>query len=277
MGAASVRLANVWAARVERSSKCVSKEASFDTERFPYVSHLKNGEVVPCGVSSYDEQTLGFQSPFIKGTEIESPHIKAIEFKPSKVPDPKEEPSSELEKWLSEIRVAEQETAFGIDLVKLERALTVLRFNRDNPPSHLLVANTGDLKRGKLLGINGQMIQFDSKLRKLTIPINRVAWVMGMVSKPEELPDDPVVVNDAPDITGGVRVTLTDGSILILGPLESKDGKLFGHSLIYGEMTVTVNSIHHLHFGNYETELFKSVFEEWVVRPGKEPEFDRDK
>jgi hypothetical protein len=273
VGAASVRLANVWEVRVERSSKRISKDASFDTEWFPHVLHLKNGEVVPCGVSSYNEQTLGFQSPFIKGTEIESTHIKAIEFKPSKVPDPKDEPSSELEKWLSEIRVAEQETAIGIDPVKLERALTVPRFNRDNPPSHLPVANSGDLKRDKLLGINGQMIQFDSKLRKLTIPINRVARVVD-VSKPEELPDDPVVVNDAPDITGGVRVTLTNGSILILGPLESKDGKLSGHSPIYGE--VTVNSIDHLRFGNYETELFKSVFEEWVVRPGKEPEFGRD-
>ena len=43
--------------------------------------------------------------------------------------------------------------------MKLERALTVPRFNRDNPPNHILVANNGDLKRGKLLGINGQTIR----------------------------------------------------------------------------------------------------------------------
>ena len=35
---------------------------------------------------------------------------------------------------------------------KLERALTVPRFSRDNPPNHILVANNGDLKRGKTLG-----------------------------------------------------------------------------------------------------------------------------
>ena len=48
--------------------------------------------------------------------------------------------------------------------VKLERALTVPRFNRDTPPNHILVAENGDMKRGKLLGFNGETIQFDSKV-----------------------------------------------------------------------------------------------------------------
>ena len=289
-----MRLADSGVARVECSSNRVSKGLPFDTEQFPNVLHLKNGEVIPCQVSSYDEQTLGFQSPFIIGRKIDSPFVRGIEFKPSRRPDPKEEPSSELDRWLNEIRVAEQKTSFGIDLVKLERVLTVPRFNRDNPPSHLLVANTGDLKRGKLLGINGQTIQFDSKLRKLTIPINRVAQVVG-VGKPEENPDSrqllsivpepqmqklpaikPVVVNDAPGVTGCVRVTLADGSILVFEPLESKDGKLLGRSPIYGEIAVPVKSIHHLHFGDDEADSFKSVFAEWVGRPGKEPEFGDD-
>ena len=63
---------------------------------------------------------------------------------------------------------------------KLERALTVPRFNRDNPPNHILVANNGDLKRGKLLGIKGQTIQFDSKLREFSVPIDRVARVVDV-------------------------------------------------------------------------------------------------
>ena len=256
--AESVRLAETSKARVERSSKRVSKGAPFDTEQFPDVLHLKNGEVIPCQVSSYDEKTLGFQSPFIKGRKIDSTHVKAIEFKPSKSPEPDEESSSELDEgfrwesrglpkakgdnWLNEILGPEQKTSLGIDPVKLERALTVPRFKRDNPPSHILVAKTGDLIRGSLLGISGQTIQFESKLRKLAIPITRVARVVD-VSKPEEDGDKPVVVNDAPDVKGRVRVTLADGSILLLDPLESKDGKLLGRSPIYGEMAVPCQSI----------------------------------
>ena len=64
---------------------------------------------------------------------------------------------------------------------KLERALTVPRFNRDTPPNHILVAENGDMKRGKLLGFNGETIQFDSKLRQFSVPIDRVArWSMSV-------------------------------------------------------------------------------------------------
>ena len=64
--------------------------------------------------------------------------------------------------------------------VKLERALTVPRFNRDTPPNHILVAENGDMKRGKLLGFNGETIQFDSKLRQFSVPIDRVARVVDV-------------------------------------------------------------------------------------------------
>ena len=266
---ASVRLAPTGESGIERSSKRVSQGLSFDKERFPNMLHLKSGEVIPCQVSSYDEKIFGFQSPFITGRKIDSPFVKGIEFKPLKRSDSNEEPLSKLEQWLNEIRDVEQKSSLDIDLVKLERALTVPRFNRNNPPSHLLAANTGDFKRGKLLTINGQTIQFDSKLRKLTIPINRVAWVIN-VSKPEEQSNSPVVVNN---ILNRVRITLVDRSILIFEPLRSQDGMLFGRSPIYGKVAVPVNSIHYLHFGNYEVESPKSVFEEWVVRPSKEPEF----
>ena len=230
--------------------------------------HLKNGEVIPCQALSYDEKMLNFQSPFITERKIVSLFVKGIEFKPSERPEPNEEPSTELE-WLRKTRNTEQKSSLGIDLGKLERALTVPRFNRDNPPSHLLVANTGDFKRGKLLTFNRQTIQFDSKLRKLTIPINRVARIID-VSRSEEHPNTPVIVSNASNL---VQITLADRSILIFEPLRSQDGMLFGHSPIYGAVTVPVNSLHYLHFGDYKGESPKPVFEEWVVRPGKEPEF----
>jgi len=214
----SLRLANTGGARIERNSKSVTKGPSFDKKEFPSLLHLKNGEIIPCQILSYNENTLSFQSPFIKGRQIDSTHVKAIEFS-------------------GRTSGAKSSDAVIIEDVKLECALTVPRFKRDNPPSHIVVAATGDLMRGSLLNISGQTIQFESKLRKLAIPINRMARVVD-VSKPEEHPDKPVVANDAPDIKGKVRVTLADGSILVFEPLESKDGRLLGRSPIYGEMAV---------------------------------------
>ena len=264
-----VRLAYTGEYGIERSSGRVSRSSLFDKKQFPNMLHLKTGEVIPCQVSSYDEKVFSFQSPFITGRKIDSPFVKGIEFKPSKRSDPNEERSSRLDLRRNEIRGVEQKPSLGIDSVKLERALTVPRFNRDNPPSHLLVANTGDFKRGKLLTIDGQTLQFDSKLRQLNIPINRVARVVD-VSRLEERSNTSIAVTNALSL---VRITLADRSILAFEPLTSQDGKLLGHSPIYGTVAVPVNSIHYLHFGSYAVELLKPVFEEWVVRPSKEPEF----
>ena len=265
---APVRLAPTGEYGIKRSSKRVSQESLFDTERFPNMLHLKNGEVIPCQALSYDEKMLSFQSPFITERKIASLFVKGIEFKPSERPEPNEESSIKLD-WLRKAPHREQKSSLDIDLVKLERALTVPRFNRNSPPSHLLVAHTGDFKRGKLLSFNRQTIQFDSKLRKLTIPINRVARIID-VSRSEEQPNKPVIINNASNL---VQITLADRSILIFEPLRSQDGMLFGHSPIYGAVAVPVNSLHYLHFGGYEGESLKPVFEEWVVRPSKEPEF----
>ena len=162
--------------------------------------------------------------------------------------------------------------------VKLERALTVPRFNRDTPPNHILVAENGDMKRGKLLGFNGETIQFDSKLRQFSVPIDRVARVVDVSVNS----DQPSAVGRSAEsrqpITDSqyeVSIRLTDGSILIFEPLEVVDDKLLGRSPIYGALTVPIDSIQHLYFGD-TTESFEAAFEAWVVRPAKEPQFGED-
>ncbi len=217
-------------ARVERSSERVSKGAPFDTEQFLDVLHLKNGEVIPCQVSFYDENTLSFQSPFIRGRKIDTAHVKGIEFT-----------GGTSGAWNKDTVI--------IEGMKFEHALTVPRFKRDNPPNHILVAKTDDLKRGNLLVITSQTIQFESKLRELTVPVNRVARVVD-VRKPEEDTDEPATVTDDPE--GTVRATLYDGSILMFEAIESRDGRLLGRSPIYGEMSIPTESFQQINFGGFE-------------------------
>lgn len=331
----AVRLANTRAAYIERNNRRASKTWPIDTSRFRHVLHLRNGEILPCQISSYSEATIGFRSPFISVQHIDSASVKALEFSGrthATYFNRRRVTSGEgsytvlargelqhgelvgnrivirnvggggefnLEKMLAEggninlengeikVIVDGKEVNFRPDQVhwtesmlnggessqldvKLERALTVPRFSRDNPPSHILVAENGDMKRGKLLGFNGQTIQFDSKLRQVSVPIERVARVVN-VSKED--------VNSEQDDSGQskasqpeISVRLTDGSILVFEPLEVRDGTLLGRSSIYGEIVLPVDSIQHLYFGN-TTGSFKAAFEEWVVRPAKEPEF----
>ena len=71
-----------------------------------------------------------------------------------------------------------------------------------------------------------------------------------------------------------VRAKLWDGSLLIFEPLEVRDGLLRGQSSIYGTMSLPVDGIARLNFGEFEDHKFQSAFRQWTLRPGREPEFD---
>jgi hypothetical protein len=267
-----LRLASGSVGRIERRSRAVKQGPAFDTEQFPCLLHLRSGEIIPCQVLSYDQRTLGFESPFIEQRQLDALHIKAIEFLSPERRDTVRRPASRTETWLDDILGPEQQSFFGIDSVKLKRALTVPRFNRNSPPSHILMANNGDLKRGSLLGLNTRTIQFESKLRTQTIPLTRLARVVN-VRTPQQ---DPRAPFETPiDMTGKVRASLADGSVLVFAPLEAKDGKLIGRSAIYGDMAIPGASIQELHLGDFEEEHFKSLFAAWVSQPAQEPAFGK--
>lgn len=347
-----VRIANDLSPRVERNSKRISRLQPFDVKMFPHLLHLKNGEVIPCQVMSYNDAAISFRSPFISETRIDAAHIKGIEFTRDKTharkenrnpititggdkhriiledgrileaklsrPDankvqiiintekmnvkeiPKKAVAIEgnfpndadaLKRWV-ELRFDPLEIQTEKLDEKLERALTVPRFNRENPPNHILVANNGDLKRGKLLGINAETIQFDSKLKKITVPIDRVARVVDISAEDLEesaketidkedsdnrqQPPTKAESQDSKTMQSVVRFALIHNPILIFEPTEVKGDKLFGRSPIYGEVSVPINSIQYIHFGE-KAKSFKSIFEEWVARPAKEPDFGEDR
>ena len=206
---------------------------------------------------------------------IDGNNVEIGELKPGDVLMLKDLPG--IGEWI-EFAPSQQKPEYSKLDVKLKRALTVPRFNRNSPPSHILVAENGDMKRGKLLNFNEQSIQFDSKLRRFSVPIDRVVRIVDVSAEDGQL---SAVNHQSSTISRGkdnqsseseVGVRLTDGSILIFAPLEVKDEALLGHSSIYGEITVPVGSIEHLYFGD-TTASFSGPFEAWVVRPAKEPTF----
>ena len=347
-----VRLANNRSARIERNNKHVSRLQPFDIKMFPHLLHLKNGEVIPCQILSYDKTSINFRSPFISTTHMDSTYMKGIEFTRSKTHGRKEnrnpititggnkhriiledgqileaimrrtedgktkiivnneklggnpkvvvvggdfaanDPAVVLKRGI-EVMYDPLETQTEELDVKLERALTLPRFNRDNPPNHILVANNGDLKRGNLISINGQIIQFESNLKKVFIPINRVARIIDIsVNNPDQStketasdekgsdahqePPTKTENQDTKTTQAEVRFALIHNPILIFEPLSVKGDKLYGRSPIYGETSVPVKSLQYLHFGD-KAKSFKSVFEEWVIRPAKEPDYGEDR
>ena len=340
----AVRLANTQTAYIERNNRRASKMWPFDTSQFRHVLHLRNGEIIPCQISSYSEETVGFQSPFIGAHLIDSAYVKALEFSGRthanymdgglstssrlshivgqggenavniKIQGVKGQEGAPLENFVvldannvdvelkdgkmilmvdgQELVIRPGQQLDGVLFnpakskdhkldVKIERALTVPRFNRDTPPNHILVAENGDMRRGKLLGFNGETIQFDSKLRRFSVPIDRVARVVDVsvnshqpsaISSQKEQNPLPLTADSRQPsaVRKKLTVRLTDGSILVFEPLEVEEDKLLGRSPIYGEMTVPIENIRNLYFGD-TTKSFEAAFEAWVVRPAKEP------
>ena len=61
------------------------------------------------------------------------------------------------------------------------------------------------MKRGKLLGFNGQTIQFDSKLRQFSVPINRVARVVNVSVDNDQQPEVSSEKRTKPIFSDGFR------------------------------------------------------------------------
>ena len=64
--------------------------------------------------------------------------------------------------------------------------------------------------------------------------------------------------------------------IVIFEPNEVKGERLLGTSAIYGDISVPLQSIQYIHFGE-KAKSFKSVFADWVVRPAIEPHSNTDR
>lgn len=337
-----VRIANNLSPRIERNNKHVSRLHQFDVKTYPHLMHLKNGEVFPCQVISYDKVRINFFSPFVKATHIDTKHIKAIEFSRGKTHSRKEnrnpititggnkhriilEDGRIMEGKMRRTKVGNLEIevdtgnpnekmkivfsggnaldndalAFkkAVELVfdpletkdteldvKLERALTIPRFNRDNPPKHILVAKNGDMKRGDFINFDGKIIQFASNLKTHDIPIDRVARIVDISTDDTEQPinNEEQQEHPKPDsqqsetAQSTVRFALIHNPIMIFKPIEVKDDRFLGHSQIYGDVSIPVKSIQYLHFGD-KAKSFKSVFEKWVARSAIEPDFGADR
>ena len=66
-------------------------------------------------------------------------------------------------------------------------ALTIPRFRRDNPPTHVLIAATGDLLRGRLMAVSDKDVQFESRLETLRIGRERIAAIVFLDPPKKEL------------------------------------------------------------------------------------------
>ncbi|MDB5335399.1 MAG: thiol-disulfide isomerase-like thioredoxin [Planctomycetaceae bacterium] len=217
--------------------------------------HLRSGDTLPCQVESIDERGVTFKSANTKATFAPHERIKALELRLDAKP------------------VKIQKTRF-------ERLLTLPRMQRDNPPEHLIRSLEGDYLRGRIVGMNDNVLEIEMRLEGKKIArdqITRILWLhpdesaKAAVTKPAETAD--------PKVPAGIRVQAVprSGNRLTFFAQELMGKTLSGQSEVLGACHVEIDQIDQLLLGAAIEETAATLaFNQWKLRPATDPLPDPD-
>ncbi len=155
-----------------------------------------------------------------------------------------------------------------VDSEARDRALTVPRFRRDRPPTHVVIAPNGDLLRGHLIRVTENQVWFTSRLEDFRFERSRIAAIIWL--HPEGEAEPPRLDATAPV----VRAVLDGGLGLVLAPERMTEEQLVGRSAVLGQCSIPVSAIRELYAGNYSVGEQRFAYADWSVTPGMEPRWD---
>jgi len=166
-----------------------------------------------------------------------------------------------------EITATESEARQTVADLMLRQMLTIPRFRRDNPATHVLVSPAGDLLRGRLTSLDDQSVRFVSRLSEFNFERRRAAAVVWL----HPLQETPAPAWD-PELPV-IRVLLGNGDlIVVMNPERMADGRLVGHSPILGRCEVPIETIRELHAGGFGPLNDAKMYAHWIPELAPEPD-----
>ncbi len=162
-----------------------------------------------------------------------------------------------------------------------QRTLTVPRFRRDDPSTHVIIAPNGDLLRGRLLGIDDQYVSFESKLEVFRFERERIAsiiWLPKLAVKQDDQDKKKIeqsvkTVKENEQDLSEIQLRLAHGFSMSLNPQMAKADKLLGQSNILGECAIPSGSIKELILGKIHSNSY-DIFAQWIPQAAPEPKWD---
>jgi thiol-disulfide isomerase/thioredoxin len=220
--------------------------------------YLKTGEVIPGKVISIDENEVTFESGMTQKTKLPREQIRAIH----------------LNSTGSEPVIDEQER---------ERLLTVPRNRKNSPPTHLLIANNGDMMRCRLVSLTEETAEVESRLETITIPRNVISQIIWL--KPPVDPDEAEkqsgegesqetaakeTGDDLDELT--VQGKMLDGNRLSLVPASVINQTLIGENFFLGPIRLPLANCEELYLGvQNDFELADDPHATWQLVNAPEP------
>jgi thiol-disulfide isomerase/thioredoxin len=211
------------------------------------VIHLRTGDRIPCTVLGVDEQGVRLNTPMTDAVFVKHEQVNVLE----------------LDSHAPPVTLAR---------LKKERLLTVPRMQRDNPPTHLIRATTGDYLRGRLTAVTDAEIQVELRLEQKSIPrdaVSRILWL-----HPDQLvaKDTPANADDLSSSGTRVQAVFEDGNRLTFVADRFQGTALAGRSDALGNCRVDLQSLDWLLIGSAIEQAAPTLaFREWRLKQAIEP------
>ncbi len=143
--------------------------------------------------------------------------------------------------WLNSLAGSLKKTANE----KIQRLMTVPRSMKDDPPTHLLLAVTGDLLRGRLIYLDDKHAKFEVRSEVAEIPRQQIAEVIWLherkwdvTSKPQLPAQDQYQIHVVQQNRG-----------LTFSPTKVTDGLVHGESSLLGACQINIKQVSQILFG----------------------------
>jgi peroxiredoxin len=143
--------------------------------------------------------------------------------------------------WLNSVTASAKRTADE----KVKRLMTVPRAQKDDPPTHLLIATSGDLLRGRLLKLTDKSAQFDVRTTITEIPREKIAQIVWLRQQNWNQTTETPKPTDGPY---AIHVVQQDRG-LTLSPQMVVGGVIQGQSELLGSCNIGIKQISQILFG----------------------------
>ncbi len=218
--------------------------------------HVRSGDVIPCLVSSINEQGVSITTAVADDTLVPHNKVKALELVPNLSPP-------------------------NLQDAKRKRLLTLPRLQKSSPPTHLLCSRNGDFLRCRLLEFRDDMIRVELQLEEFEIPRDRVGQIIWF--HPEELlakqkaEDENQPAEIVSPFLQLAQVLKRDGKRVTFDPQQVDEKSIAGTSDVLGTCRFEIGDVDQILFGDGIRDAVSVLpYNRWTLRAAVEPLMAQD-
>ncbi|MFO1020094.1 MAG: TlpA disulfide reductase family protein [Planctomycetales bacterium] len=231
--------------------------------------YLRTGDTIPCRVTRIDEKGVSFESTVAKSKFIPHDKIKAVELVPR---------SSQVATYQPRTYGVTRGTSSAasdrprLDETKRDRLLTLPRMQRNNPPTHLIVATNKDILRGRIVSLDENNLRVELRLDQREIPRDRIGQIIWLHSDELEGKTVATPAVDRKDQKPRVHAVGKDGNRFTFIAEKLEGEKLSGTNEVLGPCEANLGQLDELLLGSeIEQAATQLAYQQWKLHYAEEP------